>query len=223
MRTDTEPPPVTAPARDMNYGRLLLGVILVVGGIGWLLDQANILQWDWAIYLSIALIVDGLALIGLGGRFRSRSALVAIGTVLTVILAIGAVDLNRPVRGGRFTEGVGERTIAPKTTRDIPERYRLQFGSLVLDLTDLDLPSGTTEISGSVGTGQLVVQLPRNVAFDVEGRVGAGEMTLLDRVERSGANLREEFVTENYSSADKRILLQLSVGLGGMEVRRGPS
>jgi hypothetical protein len=223
MKTDTEPPPVTIPARDMNYGRLLLGALLVLGGIGWLLDQANILQWDWTLFLSIALIVDGLAIIGLGARFRSRSTLVAIGTVLTVILAIGVIDLNRPVRGGRLTEGVGDKTIAPKNASDIPESYRLQFGSLVLDLTDLDLPSGTTEVRASVGTGQLVVQLPRQVAFDVEGRVGAGEMTVLDSIERSGANLREGFVTEDYSSADKRIQLRLSVGLGGMEVRRGPS
>jgi cell wall-active antibiotic response 4TMS protein YvqF len=223
MKTDTEPPPVT-PAREVNYGRLLLGVILVIGGIGWLLDAANILQFDWAIFLSIALIVDGLAIIGIRGGMRSRSAMVAIGTVLTVILAIGAIDLNRPLRGSRrITEGVGEKTLAPRRVGDIPDRYRLQFGSLVLDLTQLDLPSGTTDIKASVGTGKLIVELPRATAFDVEGRVGAGQLKIPDDIERSGANLSEKFVTEDYSSADKRILLGLSVGLGDLEVRRGPS
>ena len=224
----TEERVVTEPTftRELNLARLALGAILVVGGVGWLLDAANIIQFDWAIFLSISLIVVGLTVIALGGRARSRAPLMALGTVLTVILAIGAIDPTRPgISAGRrrASEGLGERVVTPRNAREIPDRYRLQFGQLVVNLTELDLPSDTTTITASVGMGELVIEVPEEAAIDVEARVGAGEVSILDRTERSGANLNESFSTEGYSSAEQRLALKLSAGFGTVQVRRARS
>jgi hypothetical protein len=207
-------------ARELNLGRLALGAILVVGGIGWLLDAANIIRFDWAIFLAIALIVVGFTIIGLGGRARSRGALMALGTVLTVILAIGAIDPLRPgiTAGRRNSQGLGERVVRPSSAGDIPDRYRLQFGQLVVDLTALDLRAGTTTVNASVGMGQLVVRVPEDMAIDVEAKVGAGDISILDRTERSGASVEETFQANDYSSAARRVAIRLAVGFGSIEV-----
>jgi hypothetical protein len=209
--------------RELNLGRLALGTILVVGGIGWLLDAANIIKFDWAIFLAIALIAVGIAIIGLGSRARSRGALLALGTVLTVILAIGSIDpLRTGISAGRRnqSQGLGERVVTPRNAGEIPDRYRLQFGQLMLDLSDLDLRAGTTTINASVGMGQLIVRVPEDTAVNVEAKMGGGEIKIFDRTERSGANISESFSTENYSSAARRVALKLVVGFGTIEVNR---
>jgi predicted membrane protein len=62
--------------------------------------------------------------------------------------------------------------------------------------------------------------VPEDMAVDVEARVGAGEIRIFDRSERSGANVEEDFSTDDYSSAARRVDLRLAAGFGTIEVER---
>jgi predicted membrane protein len=92
-------------------------------------------------------------------------------------------------------------------------------GSLELDLRDLDLEPGATRVSAHVGIGELVVHLPRGVAADVSGEVRGGDLKLFGR-EESGWRVDDRVVDSKFDDAAKRIVLDVSAGLGDVEVRR---
>src|SRR5687767_7834436 len=117
--------------RDAADGQVL-GVMLVVGGIGWFLQQAGLVSLSAGTVLSCLLIALGIGLV-LTARRAGGIGLVVVGLVLTVVLAsTSAVD------PGLLQRGAGERTFAPATASELEARYALGAGSLTLDLTRVD-------------------------------------------------------------------------------------
>lgn len=216
----TEIEPQTQTRSRVQFGRLAVGALLILAGVGWLLDAAGILVFDWGLFLSAALIVVGAALL-LVPDPRSRGALIPLGVILTILLGFGAGDPIRRVSRVTVGGGLGDKVERPREVDDIPSRYRLQFGELRIDLTDLDLSKGTTDVEASVGVGELEVIIPDNVDFSVSAQVGAGEIQMPDRTS-SGADLEEDYKTGNFDQSDERLDLKLGAGFGEIRVRRVP-
>ena len=215
----TEPtgPAPTGPAgqRDRHgpaTATVLLGALLVLVGIGWLLDAAGV-EVPWRAVLPAALIAVGLACVA--GAFRGRQhALMVAGVALMVVLSVAVAadwDLDVPLAGG-----VGDRTEQPTTPADLAT-YELGVGDLLLDLRQLQVPPGTTAVEARVGVGELVVELPDGVSVEVLASSGLGEVQVLGQQE-GGFGSRIDAVSE--AGGDRRLQLDARVGLGQVRVER---
>src|SRR5688572_3065644 len=88
--------------RDSADGQVL-GAVLVLGGIGWFLQQVGVLHLSLATTLSCLLITLGIGLV-LTARRAGGAGLVLVGLMLTVVLASATtVDV------GVLQKGAGER------------------------------------------------------------------------------------------------------------------
>ncbi|HEU4675083.1 MAG TPA: PspC domain-containing protein [Motilibacteraceae bacterium] len=216
------PPPLPpAPRRERSrLGRATVSLALLAAGAvaAWGVARHDLDAWPLA--LAAALGVTGLGLVV--GAFAGRArGLIALGLVLTLLLS--AATVARAVFGG----GAGDRTWAPTSAATTDPRYDLGAGSAVLDLTRVH-PTGELDVVAHVGLGQLVVTVPRDVAVEVLGRARAGEVRMPDGGVTSGTD-----VEGGWSSAQEpgggpaasagRLVLDLRVGLGNLEVRRAAS
>lgn len=216
----TEIQPQTETRSRVQYGRLIVGALLILAGIGWLLDAAGILIFNWGVFLSAALIVIGVGLL-LVPDSRSKGSLISLGVILTILLGIGTTDpIRSRVSGVTVGGGVGEKAERPREADDIPARYRLQFGELRVDLTEVDFPEETTDVVATVGIGELDVIVPDDVALSISAKVGAGEIDLLGE-KSSGADLDENYESEDFDQNEKRLVLKLGAGVGELRVRHG--
>jgi Cell wall-active antibiotics response 4TMS YvqF len=219
----TEPAPPTGPAppggpagqrdrRGPATATVLVGALLVLVGIGWLLDAAGV-EVPWRAVLPAALVAVGLACVA--GAFRGRQhALMVVGVALIVVLSVAVAadwDLDVPLAGG-----VGDRTEQPTTPADLTG-YELGVGNLLLDLRQLQVPPGTTTVEARVGVGELVVELPDGVSVEVMASAGLGEVQVLGQQE-GGFGSRVDAV--GLGGGDRRLELDVRVGLGQVRVER---
>jgi Cell wall-active antibiotics response 4TMS YvqF len=211
------PGPSPRPRPDQRgpaAATVLVGALLVVVGVGWLLD-ANGVEVPWRAVLPAALIAVGLATVA--GSMRGRQhGLMVVGLVLTLVLAL-AVGTDWGL-GVTLVGGVGERVEQPATAADLRE-YRLAVGQLTVDLTGLQVPAGTTTVKAGVGLGELVVKAPAGVAVRLDGRSGVGQVHGLDR-EENGLGNRLDVRTGDFDAAGRRLLLELRAGVGEIRVER---
>lgn len=211
------PPAPPSPSRPLPVGRLLIGVVLVALGLGWLLDAIGAVDVDWDVLLPIALIVVGAALLVAAWQGRGRGGLIALGVVLTVILTVATV-VRVPLSGG-----IGDRTERPTTLAATNRPFELSIGKLTVDLRDLSWPTGSPpgriSVEAAVGMGQLIVIVgSATPCVAVHAEAGMGEVVVLGE-RKSGVS--PEYRTDAVCLAAPVLTLELSVGLGQVEVRRG--
>ena len=218
------PPPTPAAARRSlgpRLGHIVLGGVLVLIGVGWLLEALDITDVPWRFLLPSVLILVGLALT-LGARTGSHGGLVAVGVVLTVlVLLAGAIEvvMDVPLAGG-----VGDETQAPTTS--LKAEYRWGVGKMTLDLTQAQGLAGE-EIAASVVVGELLVIVPDGVSLVIDARAGLGEVSVLgtsaDGVDPSlecAGTSRDLTCGEDATRGERVLVLELEVAMGKVEVRR---
>jgi len=213
--TPLPPPPAPPVSRRPPAGRLVLGLVLVAVGVVWLLDALDVFSLSFLAVLPGALILVGLILLW-GARTGRHKGLIVLGVVLMVILTI-ASSFDIRLRGG-----VGDRNERPATLADVQREYHLSVGQLTIDLRDVTFPDGrTTNLKASVGIGQLTIRLPdgSRLAVSAKGHVGAGQVMLGNR-ENSGLDVTVSTGFGQITRDQPRLTLDLSVGLGQVEVTR---
>ena len=97
-------------------------------------------------------------------------------------------------------------------------KYELGIGKLTLDFADVSLPKGETFVKATVGIGKLNVIVPANASVEVEGRVQAGGLRLLDERD-NGTHVRAHVVDRTGSG--RVLVLDARAGLGKVQVQRG--
>jgi hypothetical protein len=213
MSTGPAPQGPAAPADHHGpaAATVLVGALLVLVGIGWLLDAGGV-EVPWRAILPAALIAVGLACAA--GAFQGRQhALMVVGVALTLVLSVAVAadwNLDLPLAGG-----VGDRTERPATPAEL-RRYELGVGNFQLDLRQLQVPAGTTAVEARVGIGELDVRLPDGVAVDVVASSGLGQVQVLGR-EEGGLASRVE---TSAGDGDRRLRLDVRSGLGQVRVQR---
>ena len=198
----------------------VLGAVLVLGGIGWFLQQTGLVDLTLTTTLSCLLIALGVGLV-LTARREGGGGLVVLGIALTVVLAsTSAVDT------GLLQQGAGERTFTPATADDLADRYSLGVGSLTLDLTGLEADElGAERVRAQMGVGELVVLLPpaSELAVDIRAQAQAGDVNLFGQsVKHDGTNIVRR-ITDNVPEGEQALRLDLDVGLGTIKVVRPPA
>jgi hypothetical protein len=215
------PAPVAVPrARGPHLGHVVLGAVLVLIGIGWLLEALDITDVPWRFLLPSVLILVGLALT-LGARTGSHGGLIAVGVILTMlVLAAGAIEvlMDVPLAGG-----VGDESLTPAS---LESEYRWGVGKMTLDLTQAQSPAGEA-VSASVVIGELLVIVPDGVSLVIDARAGLGEVNILgtsaDGVDPSlecAGTSRDLACGAEATRGERVLVLELEVAMGRVEVRR---
>lgn len=198
---ETPAPPAAEPGRR-HVGRAGLGLVIVVIGVGWLLDSIGV-SVPWRALPAAGLIVVGAVLVVSG---RARGGLVVFGAVLLAMAAlIGGTQ-------ARFVGPSGDRTVTPAVS-EWPLREEMSAGRLILDLTDRALPdTGRAEVG--VGVGQLQVFVPHDRPIRIDASVGVGNVLVDGRVVDDGFG-------PQWSDPDTlapTIVVDARVGIGSIEV-----
>jgi Cell wall-active antibiotics response 4TMS YvqF len=213
-------PPAGTPAPGSRRpAPIVLGLLLVAAGAGWLLDVTGLIELPVLALLTVGLIGIGLVLM-LDAVRATHGGLIALGTVLTVVLAVATVTSGL---GFDMGAGVGDRVVRPAAAVQLHGTQRLSAGTLTLDLRDTALEPGVNAVTARVGTGRIVVIAPSEVPFQLHGRVAAGEVQALGRTE-SGTNvdvtITDSTTAGGYAEAGTTLRLDLRVALGEIEVQR---
>lgn len=209
--------PATTPSRPRRrrrsaLGRLALGSAALVAGAGLLLDELGVLEVTAEVLVAAVLVVLGSGLV-VGAWWGRARWLVFPG--LGLVLALASLA-SAPYTVAAFSDGAGARHISPEATTDLRPEYRLGFGELVLDLSDLDFGTRMRRVEARVGFGELGVVVPPDVAVEVSGRVGTGEIELFGE---SQGGLGVTAVTRREGDAGP-LVLDLDVGFGQITVAR---
>lgn len=209
----------------------MVGSAMLVGGLGWLLQVAGVIDVRWTVIASAVLIVIGLGLV-----FTSSSGtqwgLVVLGIFMTFILVSATTAQRLPETFGFEFEPsgrVGEVTYHPNSADDHQLAYNIDAGQLTVDLTELEALEGTTVVRAAVGLGQLVVILPEDIPVRVRATVAAGDIHTrgggisrsgFGRSGNAGVSVDQTFEDPDFDDATTRLDIKLSVGLGEIDVRR---
>lgn len=204
------PPPRPSP----NTGRLVLGIVLILLGAGWFVDTVGIVEVRWAMVLPAVLVVIGLALLATAHRGTS-GGLVAAGIFISFVVVVTSV-VTIPFTGQ--ISGVGDVTNRLSSVDEFDDGYGLGMGQLEIDLRALPAPGEPVTLQAGVAVGQLVVRVPDGVTVEVHGRAGMGEVNVEGRT-YSGLGIDQREVIEG-DQPEPVLVLELSVGMGQVEVRR---
>jgi len=147
--------------------RIAIGIVLVALAAGGLVAAAAGAALGGGIAVAGIVIACGVGLVG--GAFRGGARwLIVPAIVLALPLgAVAATDLD--VRGTW-----GDRTFRPASTAELAGGYEMGMGSMRVDLRDLDLPPGRTDLRLDIGMGEIKVLVPESVCVTTEAEVGVG-------------------------------------------------
>lgn len=211
----SQPAPPSRPS-DVHVGRLLAGVVLLLLGVGWMLEALDVANVPWDVLLPIALIVIGGLVLWNARAGRGSGGLVTLGIVLTLVLAIGTV-VSVPLEGG-----IGDHTYHPRSFDGLRDEYKLGIGHLDLDLRDLDASGGLSSsrtVHVRVGIGQLVVHMSSHPLVDIRAHSGIGQVDVFGH-QNGGFGVDGGYHPRVPPGAPV-LTLDLSVGIGQVQVTRG--
>lgn len=205
----TAPTTGTRPTRPVprpggpRWDRMVVGLLLAAGGVGWLLDGLGVAV-PWRFAPAAAVVVVGLALLLSLAGGRGRGGLVPLGIVLlAVAVAVG-------VGADRFAGPVGDRTITPSVT-GWPAAAQVSAGTVTVDLTRGELPAAG-RVDVELGAGRVVVLLPADRTVRVHGTVVMGTVVVDGVAAQQGVDL--DWTSPDPSPVD----VEIAVGAGDVEV-----
>jgi phage shock protein PspC (stress-responsive transcriptional regulator) len=201
------------PGDDLGrtMGRIVLFSLLALAIAGAAVAVALAAALGGGVVIGILAIVTGLVLIATAFFGGARWLIVpALALVLPLgFVAAAGIDLDG---------GIGDREYRPASVSELRDRYQVGMGGLEVDLRDVDLPGGRTDVAVDVGIGEAVVYVPAEACITSNVQVGAGVADVLDR-DNSGFDVD---VAEAATAPAGRPELHVDadVGLGALEVVR---
>jgi phage shock protein PspC (stress-responsive transcriptional regulator) len=147
--------------------KIALGVVLLALAVGGFTAAAAGSAIGGGIVIAGLVIACGIALVG--GAFRGGARwLIVPGIVLALPLAaVAATDVD--VRGTW-----GDRTFRPANVAELGDGYEMGVGSMKVDLRDLELPPGRTELPLHIGVGEIQVLVPDSMCVTTDGAISLG-------------------------------------------------
>jgi phage shock protein PspC (stress-responsive transcriptional regulator) len=188
---------------------LSIGAATVVGALVWLLAGSS--GNRGALAFGFATIVLGLGLVI--GTFVGRARWLIIPALLTASAALAASALS--FAGVDLDHRSGDRTEFIQPGSAIAPEYRTSFGHFELDLTNYP---GDVSTSVDVAVGSLTVVVPDNAEVQLDAAIGIGSIDALGAT-RNG--YRRTLSLDDSTTGARVIKLNLRVGVGHLEVRRG--
>ena len=197
------------PAR--TAARVAIGALVAVAIAGAALGVALAAALGGGVVIASLAVVAGLVMIGTafvgGARWLIVPAL-ALVLPLTFVAAAGI----------EFDGGIGDRSYRPASAADVRERYEIGLGELDVDLRQVDLPAGRTDVGIDIGIGGAVVYVPREACVTSDVEIGVGALDMPDR-EEAGLDLAPSS-SGSAPAGRPQLHLDADVGMGVIEVVR---
>jgi phage shock protein PspC (stress-responsive transcriptional regulator) len=162
--------------------RIALGIALLSLAVAGFAAAAAGSALGGGILIAGLVISLGVALVGGAFRGGARWLIVPAFVLALPLGVVSAADLE--------LEGDwGERTYRPTSVAALASGYEMGIGHMQVDLRELDLPDGRTELPLRLGMGEIEVAVPDGtcVTYDIE--VGAGDVETLDGISDGGLDL----------------------------------
>ncbi len=191
-----------------------LSLLAILGGVLALLGATDTLDMPAVVVLALPLLLIGGALC-IGARWGRARWLIPLGMVLSVVLMAAAI-VDVPLRGG-----VGDRTFRPLSVSQLQSPYRLGAGDMVVDLGAVDLGTATRTVEATLGAGDLEVVVPAGADVVVDVHAGAGSVSVFGRT-WDGFDV-DHRVVERGREGGGRLIVNVGIGFGDLEVRRASS
>jgi phage shock protein PspC (stress-responsive transcriptional regulator) len=212
------PKPPKPPAERSFLSAITLSVACLVAGGLVAAHVAGQESVDITVVLAAVVMVTGAGLV-VATRWGRAPSLIAVGAVATVLLVL-TQPLDVP-----FAGGIGERDWQPTAASQLADPYRLGIGDAVLDLTRLPAGQQVTRVEASVGMGSLEVLLPDDVAVEIEGHAGLGNLHLPDGTDNGGADIEwnASYGPEMAAATlgpERTVVVDVNVGIGEVRISR---
>jgi phage shock protein PspC (stress-responsive transcriptional regulator) len=200
-----EPRPL-APRSPLAW--YITAAVLIAVGVAAILDRATTVTLLPGQFFGLALTVIGGGLVI--AAWWGRARVLILPALLVLLIGLPAAFLTVPLEGG-----VGGPYYAPTSMAELQDDYRLSFGKMTLDLTQLPVSTEAVNVAASVGGGALHVIVPDDdVQVQVDTEVGAGATYVLGD-SQGGTDLSNHY---EVGDLGRLIVLDLAVGIGGIEV-----
>jgi phage shock protein PspC (stress-responsive transcriptional regulator) len=186
----------------------LVLLLLVVAGVGFVAVVIGAAVGGGAVIAGLVIAV-GVALV-VGAFLGGARWLVIPALVLAVPLGLVAAA------GIDVEGGVGDRDYHPTRVAELDRGYQLGIGELRLDLRDLDLPAGRTDVKIDIGVGNVEMLVPDDVCVASTVQIGAGYFQVF---ERDNGGLDIDWRTSPVEKLGvKRLIIDADVGIGAIQV-----
>lgn len=233
-RTEEGEEPVVAVARRSRLWRLAAALVVAVLAVAVvsLVSRGNgalggprpgglaALAWLAVVMAGAVIVLRSLARRGIWRLLGSAlAALVAL-----IVLIGGALFAYLATTGVPLSGGNGARSVQPVSVAQVSPSYRVSFGALSLDLSQVRFPRTGETVQASVAVGALDVTVPHGAVVDLRTRVGLGPVQF-ESLGRYGWNTSPFVVTPTWLSAAQaarapHLVLDLQVGIGRIRVLR---
>jgi hypothetical protein len=216
---NTAAPPASAPLiappppHHSRLGRLTVSTALIAIGALAVADLTGV-HIAAAVYVALPLAIVGAGLV-VGGWYGRARALIALGAVLSIALALASAA------GHSIGASGGTVTWRPTGFEQLDSSYRIGIGNARLDLTGLDFTDRSLAVDVSVDVGNLTVLLPSDVDVVVEASVDVGNAGVLGE-QWNGISQAARTITDDGidGPGGGRLSLKATVDVGDLEVRR---
>jgi phage shock protein PspC (stress-responsive transcriptional regulator) len=161
--------------------RIGIGIVLVALAVGGLVGAAIGSALGGGVIVAGLVIACGVGLIG--GAFRGGARWLIV-PALVLALPLGAVAATDLDVSGTW----GDRTFRPGTVADVERGYEMGLGEMRVDMREVDLPPGRTDLPLELGLGEVQVLVPRDLCVTTEADIGMGAFDVGDG-EQGGVDL----------------------------------
>jgi phage shock protein PspC (stress-responsive transcriptional regulator) len=197
------------PARTV--GRFFLVFLLAIAVAGAALGVGLIAALGGGVVIASLTVATGLALIATAFVGGTRWLIVPALALVLPLGVVAAADID-------LEGGVGKREYRPGAMSELRDKYEIGIGDLDVDLTELDLPAGRTDLDIDVGLGEAVVWVPRGACVTSDVEIGAGAADIFDH-DNDGVDVA---FAQSATPPTGRPLLHIDadIGVGVIEVVR---
>lgn len=197
------------PAR--TAGRFFLAALLAIAVAGAALGVGIAAALGGGVVIASLAVLTGLVLIATAFVGGTRWLIVPALALVVPLGVVAAADLD-------LDGGVGEREYRPAALAELRDHYELGIGAMDIDLTDLDLPAGRTDLDIDVGIGEAIVYVPKGVCVTSDVKIGVGVADIFDR-DNDGVDV--SFASPATPPPGRPVLhIEADVGAGVVEVVR---
>jgi phage shock protein PspC (stress-responsive transcriptional regulator) len=197
------------PARAA--ARIALVCLAIVAAIGAALGVGLVAALGGGVAIGILTVVTGLALAATAFLGGVRWLIVPAFVLALPLAVVAAGDID--VKGG-----IGERQYRPASAAQVQPGYRLGMGSLELDLRDVSLPAGRTDVALDLGIGHARVNVADDVCVTSNVDIGAGAAYVFDHVNDGVDVAFAESATPR--PGQPQLHVDANLGVGELEVVR---
>jgi phage shock protein PspC (stress-responsive transcriptional regulator) len=197
------------PAR--TFTRLVLATLLAIAVAGAALGVGLAAALGGGAVIAALAVVTGLVLVGTAFVGGARWLIVPALALVLPLGVVAAADID-------LDGGIGDREYRPATVSELRDHYEIGIGGIDIDLTDLSLPAGRTDLDIDVGLGEAVVYVPRGTCVTSDMTIGAGAADVFDRVNDGVDVAYAETATP--PAGRPQLHIDGNVGVGVIEVVR---